>query len=185
MKNIATNTLTYTGIVTLSQYIGKKKVQIAQVHNTGGSSLFSFLTNCLLGQFDTARESRPVKVKLLREIQQGDGTTYKAISGFIFVRNFTDKSERPGECRVRYSFMIPRDLFEDISISGLGLGLYSLSATDDNPEEYIAFCTLTGMNVNRNQITNASLLVDWDLIIANTRGTVVTGSDSASPTALA
>ena len=45
MTNTAVNTLTYTGIVTLSQYIENKKVKIGQTHNKGGAPLFKFLSN--------------------------------------------------------------------------------------------------------------------------------------------
>ena len=59
MKNTAINTLKYTGIVTLSQYIGSKKRQIARMHNEGGDALFRFLANCLAGDFTTAKLTMP------------------------------------------------------------------------------------------------------------------------------
>lgn len=169
MKNTAINTLTYTGIVTLSQYIGKKKVKIAQMHNTGGESLFRFLANCFTGNFESAQNNRPAKVKLLNKTLVGNDIVYRSVSGFIFVRNLKQMVVNSGECCVRYSFIIPRDLFEDLTnISTLGLGLYALNAPEDAPDSFVAFCALSSnLNLNRNKITNASLVVDWDLLIAN------------------
>ena len=169
MKNTAINTLTYTGIVTLSQYIGNKKVKIAQLHNTGGESLFKFLANCFAGNFESAQNNRPAKVKLLNKTLVGDDIVYRSVSGFIFVRNLQQRLVNSRECCVRYSFIIPRDLFEDLTnISTLGLGLYSLDTPEDEPGSFVAFCALSAdLNLNRNKITNASLVVDWDLLIAN------------------
>ena len=68
MKNTAINTLNYTGIVSLSQCIGNRKIKIAQMHNTGGASLFNFLANCLIGNFTTAKINYPTKIKLINRI---------------------------------------------------------------------------------------------------------------------
>ena len=68
MKNTALNTLNYTGIVTLSQYVGKTKLQIAQFHNTGNTSLFSFLANCLAGEFDKVKSHTPTLVKVIHHL---------------------------------------------------------------------------------------------------------------------
>lgn len=173
MKNTAINTISYTGIVTLSQRIGTKKTIVTQVHNAGGSSLFNFLANCLSGHFSQVMNNWPTKIKIL-EYSAGDSTAsydYSSVSGFIFLNtepeiDYTDLSC----CRVRYSFMVPRDLLENITgNTNLGLGLYTHGATEDEPENFAAFCQLG--TIDRGDLINASLIVDWDLIISNA-GTV-------------
>ena len=175
MKNIATNTLSYTGIVSLSQYVGNKKIKIAQIYNTGGSSLFEFLSNCLIGNFDQARINYPTKIKLLnREPQddQDDTYNYSSVSGFIFMRNTSVPDVNSGKCQVRYSFMIPRDLLDNVTnLSTLGLGLYAHGASESEPEKFTAFCALNSLDISRSELTNATLLVDWDLIISNNSAT--------------
>lgn len=169
-KNIATNSLSYTGIVTLSQYVGKKKIKIAKLHNSGGSPLFSFLANCLAGNFMTVRGNWPTKIKVLERIVEDEKEqqyTYNSISGFIFLRTVPEiDASNLGESRVRYSFMIPRDLVENITNrSNVGLGLYTNSTPESEPENFAAFCsvgdTLSG------ELDNSSLLVDWELVISN------------------
>jgi hypothetical protein len=165
MKNTAVNNLTYTGIVTLSQCIGNKKIQIAKMHNTGGTTLFKFFANCLVGNIAEAQVDRPAKIKL---INRDAGGEYKSASGFIFKRSTEKLVDNLGECRVRYTFMIPRDLLENItSISTLSLGLYS--AYEEDLSNFAAFCDLgpAGLELTRAQLTHASLLVDWELVIAN------------------
>jgi hypothetical protein len=170
MKNIAVNALSYTGEVTLSQYIGTKKVRIARGHNTGGASLFNFLANCLIGDFTYVKANYPTKIKVLNQEVFEDAYKYSSVSGFLFLRKPPTKvEEKPDECRVRYSFTIPRDLLENAtSVSTLGLGLYSNSAEEAFPENFVAFCALTGdLAIKPNEIVNTSLVVDWDLVITN------------------
>ena len=173
MNNTAVNTLNYTGIVTLSQYIGSKKVQIAQTHNTGSASLFNFLATCLAGDFTIAKLNLPTKIKLLcREEVYGE-YVYSPITSFIFLRTPPEPSFNAGESRVRFSFIIPRDFLESInqvasSGSVLGLGLYANSVPDVESEtsNFMAFCVLD--ELDRSMFINTFLVVDWELIIANT-----------------
>ena len=175
MKNRALNTLNYTGIVTLSQYVGRKKIKIAQMHNTGGTSLFSFLANCLAGDFTAAKAHVPTKIKLLS--RKGDATdgyyTYTPLTQYTALRTPPEPSADAGESRVRFSFIIPRDFID--SLSGLnaadetvGLGLFANSVPDKESEagNFMAFCELA--NIDKNSLVNTFLVVDWDLIISNT-----------------
>lgn len=166
MKNKALNTLGYTGIVTLSRNVGSKKIKIAQVHNTGASSLFDFLSDCLIGEFEVARLTRPAKIKLLYV----DGSSYSSASGFIGLLTKPVKVHEPNQSRIRYSFVIPRDYLEGIdSFNSLGLGLYANGALDSKLEDFSAFCAL---DLDKNALTGASLVVDWELVISNV-GTAV------------
>ena len=171
MSNTATNNLTYTGIVTISQYINDKKIQIAKVQNTGGIALFNFFANCLIWNTADAKNDLPARIKLINKSSSGE---YSSASGFIFKRNVEKIVDNLGECRVRFTFMVPRDLLEDIpNISTLSLGLYS--AYENDLSNYIAICELgdAGLDLTRAELTHASLLVDWELVIANkAKGTI-------------
>lgn len=170
MKNTAINSLKYTGIVTISRCIGTRKVKIAQIHNTGGSSLFDFLADCLIGEIKTANTRRPAKVMLLYRNTLSDGDTYytyKPASGFIFLRTPPEKIDSNIQSKVRYSFIIPRDSLENLSSdAALCLGLYSHNASWDDPDNYLALCDF-GKDLSAIQSGGASLAIDWDLIIAN------------------
>ena len=168
MTGNTVNTLSYTGIVTLSQYITGKKVKIAQVHNRGGSSLFNFLADCLTGDFAVANVSRPTKVKLLIKTISELGETYTEKSGFIYLLARPEKVYTTDSTKVRYSFIIPKEYFTDIpseSSKELGLGLYADNASNDCLEKFTAFCSLKDVK-NLGSATN-NLVVDWDLIINN------------------
>jgi hypothetical protein len=172
--NKAISTLNYTGVVTISQYIKDRKIKITQLHNTGAASLFSFLANCLAGNFASAKDNWPTKIKVLERITEGakeQHYTYNSLSGFIFLRTAPELDlSNLTEGRVRYSFMIPRDLVENITNkTDIGFGLYTNGALEDEPENFAAFCAIDGTLTG--ELNNSSLLVDWELIISNPNST--------------
>lgn len=168
MKNKAINRLNYTGIVTLSQYRGNKKIKIAQVHNTGGNPLFRFLADCLIGDYTIAKATRPTKIMLLKQTEDKENKSYTKESGFIYLLTKPTKIEEDLQIRVRYSFMIPQAQIESLNdYTDLGIGLYTDDAvgiTEDDIKNYAAFCKV---DLSGKNFTGAALLVDWDLIISN------------------
>ena len=175
MKNVATNKLGYTGIVTLSQYNGHKKIKTEQVHNAGGNSLFNFLADCLMGDFEAARLELPVKIKLLKtDIDPfTNESTISSASGFIEYavrpeRLFTDIGSARSE--ICYSFIIPRDIIENASFNSIGL--YPRMATDSESDvdSFAAYC----MVEDQALLSSSSVLVvDWKLVIENNEKSTV------------
>ena len=163
-RGLARNCLEYTGVVRLSQYINNKKMLIAESHNAGGSALFNFLSNCLTGDFDLAKYSRPDKILLLK-IDKVTGSIEKA-SNTSFIQ-FLTRPERiygkDSECIIRYSFVLPQEYFAGTEFNAVGL--YPQSATELDIQDYSAICTLTtdNWNISRSSV----LLLDWDLRISN------------------
>ena len=162
MKNTALNTLKYTGVVTLSQYIGQKKYKVAQFHNEGGNALFNFLADCLLGDFDKSKLNRPTKVMLVTRTSNGSAYEYTGVSGFVYLLTNPEKDTSNGACKVRYSFIIPQDIVEGLSLDNLGIGLYS--DVEKSPEAFVAYCDL---DISINSLVDSALVVDWELIISN------------------
>lgn len=172
MSNKAISTIKYTGMVTLSQYIGSKKIKIAQMQNTGGNPLFDFIADCLVGDFTLAKFNRPTKIMLLKRTAHettGAATTYtyEGLTGFSYLTTKPEKVYDPTNGIVRYSFLIPSDWLEGIdNFDNVGIGLFTDSTTDRDLESYAAFCELT---VTKTSLVNAALVVDWELIISNNK----------------
>lgn len=160
MKNAAINQLHYTGIVTLSQYNGNEKFEIKKIHNAGGKSLFNFLADCLVGDFDIARMAIPNKIMLLAK----DNNDLVPASGFIYKIAKPEKvyTEDVAASTVRYSFQITRDVLENLTFCGIGL--YTNNSVD--PLNYAAFCTISNRDINLS--ASSVLVVDWELTISNT-----------------
>lgn len=165
MKNTAINTLTYTGVVTLSQYVGKKKLQIAQMHNTGGDYLFEFLAECLAGNLDKARAIRPTKVMILRST---DLLAFDDIAGTFYLITKPEKLNKRGGMGVRYSFLLPKNVIEDINtFDNIYLALYADAVDTTKPANLSNYAALCKLEITKNNIINASLAIDWELIISN------------------
>lgn len=169
MKNNALNTLEYSGTVTLSQNIGNKKHKIAQYHNAGKYSLFSFLADCLVGDFDMARVNRPSKIMLLHQNKDG---SLESLSGYIHHTRLPEKvvnADSPNTSTVRYSFQIARNLLDSLDITKLDhIGLYSdITAVEDCGTELAALVKLKD-DLNHSQVSATSaVFLDWDLNISN------------------
>ncbi len=171
MKNTAINSLKYTGIVTLSQYIGSKKVKIAQVHNEGGNTLFNFFADCLAGDFTLAAANRPNKIALIRPIGtldkygNDDFEFLTNSSGFTFVLTAPEKNISKIESRVVYSFLLEKNKIENINdFTNVYLGLYPSYTKDD---ELGAFSALCKLDFAKNIVIKSALVVDWELIVSN------------------
>lgn len=180
MKNTALNTLTYTGIVTLSRYVGSKKVKISQTHNTGGAPLFDFLADCLCGDFDIAKAKQPAKIKILKQILgEPDVITgkrdyqYEEASHFIKLLTKPEKKQSATQSYVRYSFMVPRDIVEGLTnYESLGIGLYTNSVPDNATTADLAnFAAFVLLEAEQTALANTALVVDWDLVISNVAAT--------------
>ena len=166
MKSTVINTLKYTGMVTLSQYIGTKKVKLVQKHNRGGNALFNFLTDCLVGDFTKAKAASPNKIVLL-----GKGTDEEYIpkSGVIYLLSPAEKFYDEDEgWKVRYSFMVPKDQVEATTFIDLSIGLYNSTFDDKtgNLLNYVALFELDPKEVP-SVLTNTALVIDWELSISN------------------
>ena len=159
MSNTAINTLKYTGIVTLSQYIGSKKFEIAKIHNAGGNPLFNFLSDCLVGDFDIARLSRPTKIMLLDKDTDG---SYISKSGFIYLISKPEKDSN-SHGTVHYNFTVARDVLDGTSFSSIGL--YTDNTSTSDVQSFAAVCDVDLSVYNLS--SSSALLIDWELNISN------------------
>lgn len=170
MKNTATNNLGYTGIVTISRYIGKKKTKITQVKNTGGQPLFEFFSACLTGDYQAAEVHRPVKIMLLKYTEQsiaGDIklTVERASDKFFHLVTKPEKIYKAAASTVKYSFIISGDHLQNLEFNGIGLYTDEVSE-DDDFNKYAAFCKVDNLD-NRVITPSTILVVDWELNILN------------------
>ncbi len=167
MKNIARNTLAYVGDVTLSQYVGSKKVKIGHVHNKGGKPLFDFLASCFTGDFATANTLLPRKIWLFEAEFNNDTIkdgTFKdhSTQGILSPARKSDSTENASS--VRYSFSIPYTYITSLdTFEHAYIGLYT--EHEENPDNYLAYFSLS--TLNRSLFLNTALVIDWELQVTN------------------
>lgn len=160
VKSTAMNHLGYTGIVKLSQYIGNKKIAVAEIHNEGGMALFNFLTDCLVGDFDIAKSGLELGIRLLNADEEGTLSKLDN-TDFIFLLSKPEKVYSETEGIVQYSFIIPQEYFAGTNFNAIGLYLNRYADIDD----YAAYCEVDTSNWS---ISISSVLVlNWELHISN------------------
>ena len=173
MKSAARNTLAYTGNVTLSQYVGSKKVVVGKVHNSGGKPLFDFFISCLTGDFTTANALLPRRIGLFTAKYNTDGSLSEITKkfgtwGLLLPARKVDSTE--DNSSVCYSFTIPFEIISPItSFEDAYVGLYSEAETSKEEDmdygNYMAYFSLS--TLNRSLFLNAALAVDWELQVIN------------------
>lgn len=165
MKGTAVSNLEYTGIVTLSQCIRGKTFEVAKFHNAGGKSLFNFLANCLVGDFELARLTRPAKIMLLHEDVETRSISKASNTSFIYLLSKPETVySSENKSIVRYSFIIPQDFFTGTSFNAIGL--YTSEATEADLDSYAAL--VSNINFDDVNISISSILIlDWELHISN------------------
>lgn len=171
MKNMILNTINYTGLVTLSKQIGNAKMPIAQIHNAGGTPLFEFIAECLAGNMEIAKAIRPTKVMLLKS---NDLTNFEDLSGTFYLITKPEKltSNSKHGIGARYSFLLPKDLIENITaFDNVYLALYSDATDTTRSQELANYAAICKLEVIKNTIVNAALAVDWDLTVSNYKTT--------------
>jgi hypothetical protein len=164
IKGAITDTVNYTGAVTLSKCVRGKEIKLATIHNNGGRPLFDFLADCLVGNFDEAKITRPNRILLLNKDSE-DYLTKATDTGFISMTSAPEKVYSASEGIVKYSFTIPQEYIAGTNFNAIGL--YTGAATDADIENYAAFCYL-GDKINVQELkTSSVVLLDWELHISN------------------
>lgn len=162
IKGTTASKLEYTGIVTVSQCTHSKKITLAKLHNEGGKSLFNYLADCLVGDFDIANASRPTKIMLLNVDDSGKIEKANNAS-FIYILYNPEKVYDDSKGIVRYSFIIPQDVLSGSSFNAIGL--YAANATEADLADFAACCRF---ELDRSNISLSHILViDWELHIFN------------------
>ena len=161
IKSSTKSNISYTGMVTLSQYAGGRKVTTAKIHNTGGAPLFNFITDCLAADFTMAKLSSPYQILLIKTSDNGDSLDLLNATTSDFITILT-KPEKIDTNTVRYSFIVPQDAVADLTFNAIGL--YPKTATLSDITNYYALCKVK----NPTTVSTSSVLVvDWDLTISN------------------
>ena len=165
MNGNVLNNVSYTGIVSLSQYHGKSKVLIEKIENAGGMALFDFLAECIIGNFDSIKLERPTKIMLLKKYKNEITglISYKSASDFIYMLNQPTKVYNPTGSAVCFSFIIP---IEYLRTDFDAVGLYSSTAGTQDADKYSAVCSIPNFATTRFS-SSSVLIVDWQLNIHN------------------
>jgi hypothetical protein len=100
---------------------------------------------------------------MLSNIDEHNNCSVASNSGdFIYMISKPEKVYNVDGGQVRYSFIIPKDIFAGTDFNAIGL--YTQSASISDLTDYAAYCKV---NIENSGSQGAVLVVDWDLYITN------------------
>lgn len=206
VKKQDTISVGYSGKVKVTVVDDRKVVSRKVGHNAGGQPLFLFLAQCLCGNYENAKISQPLKIKLFYNktetetvaeatanieawASSGSSSSEKvtSASNFIFVngpgatKEIADEKGNKNGCKAILHFRVPFSFVTRTEINQICL--YAQNANDD--KKYSAYYLfkdsedekkLAPIKVN-NQQASYNLIIEWELSIANVK---VTNTQTAS-----
>ena len=172
------NAIEYSGQITVSALDGDRVISKQTYYNNGTNKLFSFLSNCLSGDFNTARASRPCRLLLLKTDNTENTTNSKPTdtnySDFWDVNYYAAPpvyySKTPAVVggKITYNFRVPFLILENgVNIKKMALVPEASNNVDDISAYYILDDSI---QVPTNG-GNFTILVDWELSFANKQRT--------------
>lgn len=202
VKKQDTISVGYSGKVKVTVVDDRKVVSRKIGHNAGGQPLFLFLAQCLCGNYENAKTSQPLKIKLFYNnttdkniaidniknwVNSASNTSIEEASNFIFVNapsvpeEIKDEKGNKNGYKAILHFRVPFSFVTRNEINQICL--YAQNEID--PKKYSAYYLFTDstnkeklapIKVN-NQQASYSLIIEWELNISNVE---VTNTQTAS-----
>lgn len=197
IKKQDTISVGYSGKVKVTVVDDRKVVSRKVGHNAGGQPLFQFLAQCLCGNYENAKTSQPLKIKLfynnatnenaaITNIQnwvksEGDFTNITSASNFIFVNatgateEIKDEEGNKNGYKAILHFRVPFSFVTYDEINQICL----YAQNESNDKNYSAYYLFTADKVDStgtkklapikvdNQQASYNLIIEWELSIAN------------------
>lgn len=172
--------ISYSGDITLTTYIGKTAISKKQYHNKGALALYRFLANCLSGNFPAAYQLRPFQIKLLSYTGDKNPNEFKIdqalMEGSIqSVTNFINLASAPEikyvysdttcGCSVTFSFIFPYDRLSSTENGANVVAIYGPGIQDTAIGDFCAYYLLTSQVVNIAEGSDTETVLTWDPII--------------------
>ena len=201
VKKQDTISVGYSGKVKVTVVDDRKVVSRKVGHNAGGQPLFLFLAQCLCGNYENAKTSQPLKIKLFynnatnendatKNIQnwvksEGDFTNITSASNFIFVNatgateEIKDEEGNKNGYKAILHFRVPFSFVTHDEINQICL----YAQNESNDKNYSAYYLFTADKVDstgakklapikvNNQQASYNLIIEWELSIANVEAT--------------
>lgn len=174
------NAIEYSGKITVSTLDGDRVISKQTYHNNGTNKLFSFLSNCLSGDFNTAKATRPCRLLLLKtdaaEIDKisdskptdSDYSDYWDAEYYAAPPVYYSKTPVAIGGTVTYNFRVPFLILENgVNIKKMAL----VPETSNGVEDISAYYVLNDSIQVPTSGGNFTILVDWELSFANKQRT--------------
>ena len=167
----------YSGTLKIKVKDGHKTLQTYEYHNAGTDYLFTFLCNCISGEYRIAERNRPFKIKLYdRTDAYFAGELPKVdepVSGFISVNTPATIDPTDGHISVTLHFLVP---YSNISGDRIcQVCLYGALMGTGDESKYSAYYYFADpikndwdpIKIDNTHKANYSLIIEWTLSFTN------------------
>ena len=187
VKKQDTISVGYSGKVKVTVVDDRKVVSRKVGHNAGGQPLFLFLAQCLCGNYENAKTSQPLKIRLFYNNATNENEARTNISSwnekvtdasnFIFVNaaGTIEENKTKNGYKAILHFRVPFSFVTKNEVNQICL----YAQNESEPKNYSAYYLFTADTVDstgakklapievNNQQASYNLIIEWELSIAN------------------
>lgn len=178
IENFTGNSIEYKGQITVSIFEDDRMISKNTYYNQGTNKLFTFLTNCLSGDFNTAMASRPCRLVLLKKGSSEDlatstptatnkdsnGKTYWGETYYAAPPVYYGKTPTITANKITYNFRVP---FLVLQSGAIIKKMALVPENSSSVSDICAYYTLTDEIEVPTAGGNYTILVDWELSFSN------------------
>ena len=166
VKRSKSNALSYVGDIHVKIVEDDRVYYENNFHNHGTKKLFNFFIDALIGNYTVAKSSRPCKIILFKENDDG---TFTKVSNAVYY----DSTALPGvgdnSGSVTYHFRIPFLALESGAVvKRIGLYPSNISSEEDDLCAYYDFTDGNEIEIPTDG-SNYTIIIEWKLTINNAK----------------
>ena len=165
VKESKSNVLSYTGDIHVKIVEDDRVYYDNYFHNNGTKKLFNFFVDALVGNYTVAKSSRPCKIILFKE--NDDGKTFTKVSNAVYY----DSTAIPGgddkSSSVTYHFRLPFLALES-GTTVKKIGLYPNIISNEETDLCAYHILPEGSEIEiPTDGNNYTIIIEWKLTINN------------------
>lgn len=181
--NRINNGINYCGEVSITVMDGKRKLYTI-VHNNGKKGLFTFLSNCLLGNFTAAKNSYPSKIACFGTATEASTTLIRLSSFVRYDSSRWEAKETSTESSIYFHFRIPYMVLKHGTITTLRLYTNDVSGEEVESDicAEIKLKDTEYITVPDTTDGNFTIIVDWKMTFKDISSDAEATSTNSSST---
>lgn len=166
VKRSKSNALSYVGDIHVKIVEDDRIYYENYFHNHGTKKLFNFFIDALIGNYTVAKSSRPCKIILFKENDDG---TFTKVSNAVYYDSTAIPGGDDASGSVTYHFRIPFLALESgTTVKRIGLYPNIISNEEDDLCAYYDFTDGNEIEIPTDG-NNYTIIIEWKLIINNAK----------------
>ena len=166
VKNSKSNAFSYTGDIHVKIVEDDRIYYENYFHNHGTKKLFNFFIDALIGNYTVAKSSRPCKIILFKENDDG---TFTKVSNAVYYDSTAVPESGDNQGSVTYHFRIPFLALEG-GTTVKKIGLYPNIISNEEADLCAYYILPEGSKIEiPTDGNNYTIIIEWKLTISNAK----------------